>query len=245
MENQNSSVRSVDRALDILDCFMSDSELSLLEIAKHTDLSPSTVHRIIGVLMERHYLERREDDKKFLLGSRIRQLFDKDGGNLHADLKRVSLAPMSRLREMYNENVILYVQDDVYKLCIAICESTRPVREIVSVGEHHLLTKGAAGRILLAYMDRKTRDRLFKDTQFDESRLEAARRKGYTLSRGEREEGLVGIAVPIYNFDGTVIAALSLSGPESRFAQEEMTDKILALVDTGREISRELGYNGK
>ena len=74
----------------------------------------------------------------------------------------------------------------------------------------------------------------------DESKwsvLETVRLKGYALSSGEREEGLFGLAVPILDAEGELVAAASMSGPTVRFENETLTDKITSMVKMGQRIS--------
>ena len=52
-----------------------------------------------------------------------------------------------------------------------------------------------------------------------EAELERTRLRGYALTRGELEEGLDGIAVPVRNTADTVIAALGVSGPTFRIGE--------------------------
>lgn len=73
--NSSSTTRSVDRTLDLLECFITDEkELSLTEISDKTGLSLSTVHRLVNALLNRQYLIRNEDNKKYFLGPKIMQL---------------------------------------------------------------------------------------------------------------------------------------------------------------------------
>ena len=53
------SVRSVERALDILLCFSRESpELSMTQIAKRVGIHKSTAHRLLATLEQKNFLER-------------------------------------------------------------------------------------------------------------------------------------------------------------------------------------------
>lgn len=240
---KNSPTRSVERALEILECFIDEKELTLSQISDMTKLSPSTVHRIIATLQTKHFLERNPDTKKIILGYKLNQLASKFQAETYDELKRAAYRHMLSLHDLYNENVRLFVLDGEYKLCIAAVESTRSLRQIIKIGERHLLIRGAAGKVFLAYMDPKRREEVIRDTRLDDSVFEKIIEKGYALSVGEREEGLVGIASPIMDSEGNLVAVLSLSGPSVRFVNEEMSDKVNDTVKIALEISKELGYN--
>lgn len=239
---KNSPTRSVERALEILECFLDEKELTLSQISDKTNLSPSTVHRIIATLQSKHFIERDSDTKKIILGYKLNQLASKLPSETYEELKKIAYNHMFKLHEKYNENVRLFVMDGEYKMCIAVVESTRSLRQIIKIGERHLLIRGAAGKVFLAYMDTKHRNEIIKDTRLDDSVFEKVIEKGYALSVGEREEGLVGIASPIMDSQGNLVAVLSLSGPSVRFVNEEMSDKVNDTVKTALEISKGLGY---
>lgn len=241
MENKNSPTRSVERALEILECFLDNDQLTLLEISEKTNLPQSTVHRLILALKSKHFIERDVDTKKYFLGSKLNQLSNKFSGN-NEYLKKIAYNHLLRLNEKYNENVRLFVQEGEYKLCIEAVESTRSLRQVIKVGDKHLLLKGAAGRVLLAYMDEDKMKEILKDDDSVYESFAKVRENGYALSIGEREEGLVGIAAPIKNEEGKVVAALSLSGPSIRFINDEMTDKIKDTIKIANDISNSLGY---
>lgn len=238
MNKQQSTTRSIDRALEILECFLYHGKsLSIAEIANITNLSSSTVHRIISALEAKNFVERNQNDKKYRLGYKIAEL----GKLCHTDndhnLISIAKSHMEDLSRKYNEDVRLFIADGQDKLCVESIESTRSLRHIMYVGDRHTLYKGAAGRILLAYMEKSQREKLIKDTNITEEDLEKVREKGYALSIGEKEEGLIGIAAPILDKSKNIVASLSLSGPSIRFINEELNDKIADTTSTAKKIS--------
>lgn len=244
MPEQKSTTRSIERALDILECFLSDGHaLSLMEISEKTNLSPSTTHRILNSLLNRHFLERNDENKKFYLGSNIAKLGNISLKSIDENLNEIARPFMLELRDKYNENVSLYVLDKENKLCIERIQSTRTLRQIINVGDRLTISKGSVGKLFLAYMDENKQKEFFarhNDIKLED--LMKIKEKGFAFSNGEREEGLVGIASPIYSVKGEVIAALSLSGPSIRFLNEELTDKINDNIKTADKISNALGY---
>lgn len=242
MENKSSPTRSVERALEILDCFLVEDKLTLNEVSGKTNLSPSTVYRIMQTLQNRYFIERDEGTKKFSIGNKINKLAKSFTKDQNVELRKVAYPYMSKLKDKYNENIRLYILDGSYKLCIEVVESTRDFRAIIKVGERHTVIRGAAGKIFLAYMDEEIRNNHIKDTNITDDILNKIKENGYALSLGEREDGLVGISAPIFNQEGKVMASLSISGPAARFINEEMSDKIKDIVKFCEEISNRLGY---
>lgn len=241
MSVKDAPVRSIDRALDILDCFEPGRlELSLTEIATRIDLAMSTTSRIVATLEKRNYLARNVDTQRYTLGSRIAQIGALGLSNM--ELRKVAIPFMRELNGLYNEGVSLYVIRDDERICIERVESTLPLRRVINVGDRHPLTRGAAGRVLLAYLPKERREALLaKDPFTTEESLEELRHGGYTVSLGEREEGVSSIAAPIQDARCEVIAAISLSGPSVRFEGSGFSDKIAKVKKTAELISKALG----
>ena len=72
------------------------------------------------------------------------------------------------------------------------------------------------------------------DKEIYRSQLEIIRQKGYATSIEEREQGTSAVATPIFNRQGQVLAALSVSGPTSRLTFEKM-DEIAPMIKDAAE----------
>lgn len=236
MDRQSSPTRSVERALEILECFLDQDEMILLEISERTGLSGSTVLRILSALQEHDFVMKNPVDKTYRLGRKIQWLADRMPSENHDDLRKTAYPFLREMNEKYNEDVRLFVPQGNTKLCIENVESRRELRQVVQVGTRHDLVRGAAGKVILAYMNEAERKKIYPD-ESKWSVLETVRIKGYALSSGEREEGLFGLAVPILNPEGELVAAASMSGPTVRFENETLTEKITSMVRMGQRIS--------
>jgi IclR family transcriptional regulator, KDG regulon repressor len=241
MQENDSSVRSVLRALDILDCFGSGHfELSLTELAHRIDLSMSTTSRLVSTLEKRNYLFRSKETQRYSLGPKIAQLGVLGFSNL--DLRKVALPYMQDLNQIYDEGVSLYMPQGDERVCVERIESRQPLRRVINIGDRHPLTRGAAGRVLLAYLPKEKREELLKRDPFTtEEGLAELRHGGYTVSLGEREEGVSSIAAPVFDARGAVIAALAMSGPSVRFEGPGFSDKVAKVKKHAELISAALG----
>jgi DNA-binding IclR family transcriptional regulator len=241
MAVKDTSVRAIERALDILDSFVPGQlELSLTDIAKRINLAMSTTSRIVMTLEKRNYLSRNKETQRYALGSKIAQIGALGFSNV--DLRKVALPFMRDLSSIYDEGVSLYVAQKDERICVERVESTRPLRRVINVGDRHPLTRGAAGRVLLAYLPKERRAELLREDPFTtEEALEELRRSGYTVSLGEREEGVTSIAAPIQDAKCEIVAALAMSGPSVRFEGPEFSDKIAKVKKTAESISEALG----
>jgi len=224
--------------LDILDCFMGGDELALMEVAQKVGLPTSTAYRLMQTLEARGFLKR-DDAKRFSLGEKVGDLIEAYTGGRFDLLRCAAMHPMEALSGKHNETVRLFVRDGGYKLCVEAVESTRDLRHIVKIGERHNLIRGAAGKVLLAYMPEPQRRAILESDQLEE-KIRKVYTDGYAVSFGEREEGLVGIAAPVFFGTDQMIATVSLSGPTSRFTESDLPEKIQDTLACAGRITREL-----
>lgn len=235
------SLRTLERGLDILNCFChSTTNLSLTELAASTGLNASTAFRILATLEKRNYITRNPETKKYHLGPQILCLFAPSVESL--DLRAVAAPHLQNLHSLSNESVCLYVAMNNHRVCLDRIETTHPLRRVINIGDRLSLTKGAGGKVLLAWMSEREQQQEIASSQITTAELEKIKQTGFAVSIGERDEGVAAIAAPIFDVSGQISAALSMSGPTVRFTQEVIEKMIPLVVKTAKDISSALGY---
>lgn len=239
-----SGIRVLSRALDILECFSETSpEMTLMEMTEKSGLSTSTVHRILRALEQREYLSRNDDTKRYSLGPRIEYLAGLTNTKPEADLRVKAREALTELRNQFDESASLYVREDSYRVCVERMEGGQTLRSVVKIGERMSVKQGATGKVLMAGLsDEELRELLGDEYDTIIENVNRARKQGYWVSNGEREVGLTSIGAPVYNAAGLVVAAIGLSGPSGRLIDEHLTEKVLAVVEQARKLSRKMGY---
>ena len=239
------NVRAVERALAILDCFsIEHTSFSLMEISKEIQLSASTTLRLLSTLEKRNYLYRNPDNSRYYLGARVAQLGNAIFTNL--DICQEAQPFMQELCRRYNESVGIYERNGDMRVCITRINSNQTLRSVLMVGSTYSLTRGAAGRVLLAYAPEEDRKRLLKAEPYTtEEALGQLRRDGYTISKGERDTAVESIAAPIFNAGGQVKDALFMTGPAGRFESHSKEEMIESIRDAAIRISIQMGYRPK
>jgi len=123
------------------------------------------------------------------------------------------------------------------------------LRHVVAVGDELPLWGGASAKVLLRDAPESLLTRIARQSPGGEGHLAtlrewiaAARRDGYAVSHGEREEGLSAVAAPVTGRSGAVVAALALSGPTLRFTSERVTEFAADLLQAGARMS-ERGFD--
>lgn len=233
--------QSLDRTLDILECFtVNNPKIGLSELARAVALPKATVYRIAETLLERGYLIKDRKDQSYQLGYKVLNL-----SNVilsHLDYRRIALPYMQQIKEETNESITLYIAlNSKQRLCVERVQSTNGLSRIVNVGDVFPIDRGAPGKVLLAFQDPAS---LSPDCIVPVGELEKIRQQGYAISYAEREQGVSAVAAPIFNQYGQIVAALSISGPSFRYENENM-EKFIQLIKTVvQNISRSLGYSG-
>ncbi|MBY6274840.1 MAG: IclR family transcriptional regulator [Symbiobacterium thermophilum] len=246
MKEEGQTIRSVERALDVLLCFAGErGGLGVTQIAEKLGLYKSTVHRILAALESRGFVRRDPATGRYHLGLRaleLAQVYLSSG-----DLPTIALGEMLQLRDLAQETVSLYVRDGAERVRVQRAEGPLTVRRVVGLGERLPLYLGASGKVLLAWCPPEERARIL-DAQlpagFDRTALEArlaeAREQGWALSLEEREEGVASVAAPVIDRAGRCVAALAISGPVSRFTDDRVAMFSRAVQATARSIGMKL-----
>ncbi len=254
MGNKPNSVRSVVRALQILEQFTADQvSLTLTEIAEATELSKATVLRLAYTLEEFGFLSRDDVDKKYRLGNKLFYLGSLVSNQM--ELRKLAIPVMERLRSLTGETIHLNVKEGNERICLEEIESIHDLRTVVKVGQRSPLYAGASAKLLLAFQDDNEVDRVLKQSSIKNitdntiidvgnlrKEIEHIREEGYAYSFAERIVGAVSISVPIFDYTGKLVAGLSVAYPEARHSKETKELYLKELRRGVEDISLELGY---
>ena len=253
----NYPIKVLNKTFSILEILLRQgSAMNMTEISKKLDLYPSTTHRILDTLKNWGYVEQDSHTQKYQLGLKALEL---GMAKLHQmDLVREAAPYLKELVNQCNETVHLGVLEKGEVLYLAKEESSQTIRMISYVGKRAPLHCTALGKVLLAYLSIEERKkilggkvlpRLTENTITDkeelEKELDKVREQGFALDREENEKDVRCIAAPIRDYQGEVIAALSISSPIFRIDKNAQNNLKKALIETSEKISKRLGYNGK
>jgi len=244
----------IDRFIAVLDCFSLDKPtLGVREIARETGLSSSTTGRIMAYMKDKGVLNQDPETQLYMMGSKA--LAWAGIYTITCDVRSIALPIMVRLQEMTRETISLYVLEGNERVCVERFESPETVRIVARVGRRIPLYAGSAGKVFLAFMSEERREAVLNSiemkamtertiTYVDQLRknLQKIRDQGYAISIGEWLIDAAGTAAPIFNQQGNVAAAISISGPAQRFDKAKIKEMAQLLLKETRVISQELGY---
>lgn len=222
----------LEKATLILDVVAeSPEEATLTSIAQRLGQPRSSTHRLLSELVQLGLLFR-VGAANYMPGPRLARWGEAASGV--SDIVRISKPAMVRLRDQVGESVHLYVRQRDRRVCVSAVEGNYELRHFTEVGKPLPLSVGASGKVLLAFADPATQAqelrRVAKEPLTPRApsleelvgQLETIRETEWSMSFGEREEGLAAAAVPIRNQAGAVDAALSISGPTARLTAERL-----------------------
>jgi DNA-binding IclR family transcriptional regulator len=210
---QDSGIGVLDKAVGVLHT-IAESPCGLAELCDRTGLPRATAHRLAAGL-EVHRLLARDGDGRWRLGPAVSELAAQASDPLLA----ASASVLPRLRDISGESVQLYRRDGTWRICIAAVEPPAGLRDTVPVGARLPMTAGSGAKVLLAYSDDATRQAVLPTAKFSDRTLAEVRRRGWAQSAAEREPGVASVSAPVRDARGTMIAAISVSGPIDRMGR--------------------------
>jgi DNA-binding IclR family transcriptional regulator len=173
-------------------------------------------------------------------------------------VRNAALSAIQELHRVTRETISLYVLEGNERVCVERLESNQNVRIVARLGRRVPLYAGSAGKVFLAYISPAKRDAILKaepptpitastivDIKALMDELKLIHRKGYAVSFGEWVAEASGVAAPIFDVRGEIVAALTISGPGQRFTEDVVQHYVTDVTRVAAQISREMGFTGK
>ncbi len=247
-------VQSLDRALDILECFgFQNRDFSLGGLAQRTGLNKTTVLRLASNLVNRGYLKIDPSSGSYSLGMKVFEL----GSVVFSSfsLRKAAASHMTELQQKTSATVLLGTLMDDQLLYLDKREGNSAVRIASEVGWRRAPYHGMLGMVLMAWLPADRQDELLDkaplrpvtsrtitDLETFRMRLTEIVRAGYGVERGEAVEGVTGVAAPIRDYSHSVIGAIGVALVDSQYDEASMASAITAVRSAAHRISLELGY---
>jgi DNA-binding IclR family transcriptional regulator len=249
------TVQSVDRALDILEIVVrSKDQLGVSEIGKKLGLHKSTVYRLISTLEQKGYIKKEEVYDKYKVGIKLFELSNSAINKL--DIRKEVRPLLEELMNKTKETVHLGVLDDNEVVYIDKVQTTQTIMYSM-VGLRAPVHCTGLGKAILAYSSEDVVNRIISADNFKKftehtitnpedlkNHLKMIKERGYSIDDREHEENIRCISAPIFDNQGRVIAAFSVTGPSIRMTMKRLMS-YTDLVDEYRiKMNRLMGYAG-
>lgn len=248
----DSSLQTVDRALMILE-LLSKEGMTATDIQKRLDLNKSTVHRLMMTLLSRGFVERNEATGIYQIGLKMVEISSIRLNQV--ELKTEAYPYLHQLANKLNQSVQLAIYDEGEAVFIEKIEMYMSFHMYCQIGKRIPLYCSAVGKtLLLDKTDLEIKGILEKldfhkftphtHTEVQEviDDIREGRRLGYTKDVAEHEENIYCVAMPVFDYRGKVVAAVSITGFSELIFEEEGFNNREQLKNTCLEISKRLGY---
>lgn len=252
------SIQTVVNAMRLLEAFRDSEELGVTELSHRLGLHKNNVFRLLATLEQKGYIDQSPDTDRYRLGIGSLEL-GQSYARSRTLLRRARLA-LRELVDSTGETAHLGLMREFEVVHVAAESCDQLLAATSRVGRRLPLHCTALGKVLLGCAPedvRGTYDRevasnglLAESTSetitdphklFEQLRSVAV--QGFALDLGECAEGLCCAAAPVFDLGERVVAALSVSGPQSRLSDDRLVGEIAPLVSRAAErLSRELGF---
>ncbi|HMK97372.1 MAG TPA: IclR family transcriptional regulator [Acidimicrobiales bacterium] len=207
---------SLGKAVSVLDHLARAGPSTLSQLVGALGLPRATLHRLASAMV-RYELVDKGPSGAYRLGPLLVEL-----GRLAAQsrpsLAQAAAPALGRLRDRTGESVQLFVAEGGRRVCIVSLQSPHSLRTIVPVGAALPMDKGSAGRALSGG---------------------GWQERGWVESVEEREVGVASVSAPVF-LDGSVVAAVSVSGPIERTTRSPGERYGALVAGAAQEISSAL-----
>ncbi len=235
----------------MLEALARHGEMGLSEISREIGLSKTAVYNILATFEVRRMVNRDPATSRYRLGWRLYEY----GTEV---LKNNELAPLARpwLKELVRrtrETVLLGILDRTGITYVDRVESDRPLRMVAAPGRQASLHATASGKVLLAAQPPEFVEEILAgelrrytpETIVDPDELRAELRRvaerGFADCIREHEPEICSISVPIRDYSGQVVAALTLAGPVTRFTEAPREAALAELKRVSDALAEQLG----
>jgi len=224
--------------------------LSLSEIARSARIPAATARRCLLTLEELGYVTRSGRD--FLLRPKVLEL-----GAAYLESMNIEQVTRNHLEELARstaDSAALCVLDGAEIVYVARASVRTLLRLEAHIGSRFPAHATSTGRVLLAgvsserlarYFESASLEALTERTVTDPAKLRAlieeARRCGYSAVEDELAYGVIALAVPVFDHQGRVVAALNSSSHSRRITRARLVrDRLAMLQQVSRQISADI-----
>ena len=244
--------KTVHLALDVLELLAGrGAPARLTELAAELDHPKTTVHRTLAALEARSYVMQLPDER-YRLGLRCLELGASSAAML--DLRTVARTVVEELNRRTSESIHLAVYERGDVVYVDKVDSPLPVAPKSRVGTRAPALAVATGRAILAFQSSAELDWVLDgpieahtpSTVTDPEQLRAmfqkVRDEDLATNVSSWRQGVCGIAAPIRDHTGVVVASVGCCIPEDRFSAHRRDELGPIVLKAARGISRQLGH---
>jgi len=244
------NIAAVDRTLDLLEALSRLGPASLAALAESAGCTRTAAFRLLRTLQARGFTIQDEARGLWRLGARWGAL--SRAATEQGALAATAMPFLAALGKATGENVYLRVREGMESDTVAIYQTDPAIRMYSEVGKRGPLHAGSS-RILLAFAPEAVQTQLLTqrlnrftpatriDSTWIAADLHRIRTRGYLITSDEVTAGAVGIAAPVRDAAGSVIAVLYIGAPSMRMRPPRPRNLLPQVIDAAAKLSAALG----
>lgn len=248
-------VRSVDRALTVLNILAREGEASLSQMARELGVHKSTVGRLAEVLVHHGLVQPPDGPGGYQLGVGCLRLAGATAARLDLSMEAQSVCDDLSAQIGETTNVAITREGVAINVCQSEGDSAVAMRNWI--GQHTALHATSNGKVLLAHLPEEDRAALLDaglesftahtltGTQALSEELHRIRSRGWAFAVEEFEEGLNAVAAPVFDHSGAVVAGISVAGPSYRLPTDRLPEVREPVIRAADALSRRMGHVGR
>jgi len=248
--------RPMARWVRVLEAFGEQGEWGVRDLARSSGIPRSATHRILHDMAGLGLLSGTDEPGRFRVGPDLARIGSRVAE--HLEVQRIARSILEATAAAIGETIVLAVYDPQRRMFSAVdaVETDHPIRYLwESLRDWSDLHLGSSGKGILAFLPSAERDAII-DRLPDpipgrrpltkarlRRELDAARRRGFVVSHGERFEGAVGVSAPIRDARGRIIGDLIATWPDNRTSDTKESNAGAIVRAAADELSRRLGWD--
>jgi IclR family transcriptional regulator, KDG regulon repressor len=243
------------KAIEIFDLLLRTGDsLDVHELARSLHMPKSTAYAYLAFLKDKGFLASADEQGKYKLGLRFLDYASIVRNQIQ--LSSIALPHMRELSKSFQDTIILTVKRGGDSYIIEKVERGVGLVYMNNIGDRRPLYCGASSKIHLAYMKDFEVDQYLRDTKLRSytkntisSReklledIDRIRKHGYAFSNQEIDVGASGVAAPIRNNEGDVVASIGMVGPTNRINNRSLGPIARAVINCAEMVSRKLEHS--
>lgn len=216
--------------------------MGVAQLGRALGMSKGGVHRLLQVLRGAGWVRQTQEGtyectlRVWEIGNRV---IERTG------LRRLAQPHLKALWEEARETTYLAILDGDEALYLEKIDSPKRVLASFQVGARLTAHRVAAGKAILAHLEESQAHALVSDAPEGlllEKDLAAIRERGFSVNSGELDASINGIAAPVFDAAGNVVASVGFSCPSERFVRENLLALAPVVMKAARDMSSDLGH---